>query len=747
MLGRQDVDKYSHGLYTCFNAIPLTQGGWTRRPGTVRLQQAKFNDKLARVFPFQYSVTQTYILEFGNLYIRFFTSHGVLTKAAQNVTAVTKASVAVLTYAGADTYANGDRVYLNDLAGMEQLNDREFVVTNVNTGANTFELYDSDGVAVNSTNYDAYVSGGTVNEIFEVVTTFTEAELAEIRITQSADTLFIFHPDHAPQKLVRNSALSWTLSTLTFTDGPYDIINTGSTTLTPSAATGSITLTASAVTDINSGLGFLTTDVGRSIRMKEGSVWGYVKVTGYTSPTVVSADVFLTLTNTSAKSSWRLGVWSTTTGWPTCGAFYDDRLVMAGADLYPQRLDASKTSNYTNFSPTATDGTVAADNAIAFTLNADDVNAIKWMVPNERALLAGTSRGEWQIKASALNEAITPTNISGKPSTRYGSANVAPVSAGKAVLFPQRAARKIREMAYVYTVDGFEAPDMTLLAEHVTRSGLIELAYQEQPQAVMWGVRNDGVFVGMTYERTQDVVAWHRHELGGTSNAAGTAIPVVESMAVVPAPDATRDEAYSVVKRYINGGVKRTIEYASKIWEQEDEQEDAFYVDCGVTVLNSPASATVKGLFPWEGQTLGCYVDGAKHIDVTVSNGKVTLERTGSVVTLGYFYNSDGQTMPIDGGSQDGSTQGKTKRISRVGFWLIDTLGLKYGPDADNLTELLVRRWGDTYGEPTGLFTGVARERFEADYGKLGQIYWRADGPFPATVLAVMPQFEVSDDS
>ena len=745
LLGRQDIDKYSRGLYTCFNAIPLTQGGWTRRPGTAYLHQCRHNDKLTRLFPFQYSTSQTYVLEFGNLYVRFFTSHGILTNTAQSITSISKAATGVLTKV-AHGYSNGTRLYLSSIVGMKQLAGREVVATNVT--ADTIDLYDSDGAAINTTNYDTFTSGNMAS-IYEVTTTFTEAQLAEVRITQSADTLFITHPDVAPQKLVRNSALSWTLSTLTFVDGPYDATNTTTTTLTPSAATGNgITITASAVTGINSDTGFLAGDVGRLIRMQQGTVWGYVRITTVGSTVSVTADVLSTLTSTAAKTNWRLGVWSTTTGFPACSTFFEDRLFFAGAELYPQRLDGSKTSNYLSFAPSLlADGTVAADNAIAYTLNADDVNAVRWMSPNEKGLLVGTSRGEWQVKASALNEALAPTNISAKPSTRYGSANIAAVSASKATLFVQRASRKVREFAYVFEADGFKAPDMTLLAEHVTRSGVTQLAYQEQPQAILWAPRTDGALVGFTYERDQDVTAWHRHELGGTSNAAGTAIPVVESIAVVPAPDETRDEAYMVVKRYINGGTKRYVEYMSKLWEQEDEQEDAFYVDCGVTIVNGSPTTAVAGLWAWEGQTLGAYVDGSKHIGVTVANGKVTLERTGTVVTLGYFYNSDGQTMPLDGGSQDGSSQGKVKRIHKIGFWLIDTLGLQFGPDTDSLTELLVRQWGDDYGEATALFTGVARERFEGGYDKLGQVYWRADGPFPATVLALMPQFETADDS
>lgn len=746
MLGRQDVKKYASGLFVCYNAMPYTQGGWTRRPGTAFLHQTKYNNRESRVLPFQYSVTQTYILEFGHQYIRFFTDHGILTRTAQNITGITRASVGVVTYSGSDTYANGDRVHISGIVGMTQLNNREVVVANVNTGANTFEIQDTDGNNINTTAYDAWVSGGTVAEIFEVATAFDETDLDDVRITQSADTLFILHPDFPPQKLVRNSALSWTLSNIAFLDGPYDTTNTTSTTLTPGAAIGTgVTLTASAVTGINNDTGFQSTDVGRFIRLREGSTWGYVLITGFTSTTVVTVTVVNTLTNTNAKTAWRMGVWSDTTGYPSCGTFFDDRLFLAGASLYPQRLDGSKTSAYTSFAPTDTSGAVAADNAVAFTLNADDVNAIRWMAPNEKGLLVGTSRGEWLVRASSLNEAITPTNISAKPCTRHGSEPVAPVSAGKAVLFVQRAGRKVRELVYVFEVDGFKAPDITLLAEHITRPSVTQIAYQEQPQATVWGVRSDGAMLGMTYERDQDVVAWHRHELGGTSDSTGAAIPIVESVAAVPAPDASRDELYMVVKRYVNGGTKRYVEYLTKIWETEDAQEDAFYVDCGWTTVG--AGTTITGLWHLEGETVGAYIDGTRHVDITITNGTATFDRSGTVKTIGYFYNSDGQTMPLDGGAQDGSAQGKAKRISRVGFWLVDTLGLTFGPDEDNLSEILVRQWGADYGTATSLFTGVVRERFEGDYDKLGQIYWRASGPFPANVLAVMPQFQVSDDS
>lgn len=751
MLARVDLEKRKNGLYTCFNAVPMVQGGWTRRPGSLFLKEVKFSNRDTRLLAFQYSVDQNYILEFGHQYIRFFTNHGILTQTAQAITAITKANPAVATYTGADTYANGDRVFISGVVGMTQVNNREFIVANVNAGANTFELQEwITGAAanVNSTAYDTYVSGGTVAEIFQVTTTFAEADLAEIRVLQSENTLYILHPDFMPQKLVRNSALSWTLSNLSFTDGPYDTVNQTTTTLTPAAATGVTDITASAVTGINGGSGFLSGDVGRLFRAQEGSTWGYGQILTVVSTTVVTVTVLSTLTNTSAKVNWRLGVWSGTTGYPKCGVFFDDRLFLAGPASFPARVDGSRTGLYENFSPSATGGTVADDNAVSRVLRSNDVNAIRWLADDEKGLFVGTSRGEWVVRPSTLGEALTPTNISSKRSTRHGSKDIEPVQAGKAVLFVKNDGKQLREFAYVFEKDGFLSPNMSILAEHIMYPSMVEQTYQENPQAIMWGARSDGVLLGFTYEREQNVIGWHRHELGGFSDAAGDFIPVVESVAVVPSPTGDRDELYMVVQRYVNGASRRYVELMTKLWENaSDEQEDAFHLDCGWTEVSSPADTTVTGLWHLNGETVTVYVDGKTHPDVVVTNGTATLQRAGSIVTLGYSYNSDGVTLPPEAGSQDGSSQGKIKFIPRIGFWLLDTLGLKYGKGFDSMTEILPRQWGDEMGAATPLFTGIFRGRFESDHDKLAQVYWRCDGPFPATVLAVMPQVQTSDDS
>ncbi len=738
--GRVDIDPYKAALGRCYNGVPIVQGPWTRRPGTRFVNQQKDQSKVGRVVPFQFSVTQAYILLFEENVIRIFKDNAIVTATPQNITAISKSSPATVTYSGADTYANGDPILITGVAGMTEVNNREFIVANVNAGANTFQLS-----GVDSTNYTTYTSGGTVAEIIEVTTTYAEADIPYLKFAQSADTLYITHPSYAPRKLTRTSHTTWTLTTITFLDGPYLSTNTTSTTLTPSAATGTgVTLTASAVTGINGGAGFASTDVGRLIRIKEGSVWGYVRITGWTSTTVVTVDVVNTLTNTSAKSTWRMGEWSGTSGYPAAVTFFEDRLFFAGCTDTPQRIDGSKTGDYENFAPSDTAGAVADDNAVAFTLNANDVNVIRWLADDEKGLIVGTVGGEWIVRPSASSEALSPTNIKATRPSSNGSANHQPVRAGKSLLFINRSKRKLRELAYVFEVDGFRAPDMTTLSEHITSPGITQLAYQQNPQSIVWSIRSDGVLVGFTYEREQQVLGWHWHELGGYSNAGGTAAPVIESIAVIPSADGTRDELWMTVKRYIDGGTKRYVEYMTQFDNEDIAQEDCVYVDCSL-VYDSTATTTITGLWHLEGQTVTLLVDGATHPTKTVSSGSITLERSGSVVQIGYGYNSEGETLRPEAGAADGTAQGKKQRTHRLMARVNRTLGIQFGPDFDNMHRPPTRAAGDDAGSAVALYTGDMEIDWEGDYTYENVIAWRCDQPLPATILALMPQLHTQD--
>lgn len=584
----------------------------------------------------------------------------------------------------------------------------------------------------------------------EIASSYDEADLPNLRFVQSADVLYLFHSECMPQKLSRTSHIDWSLDPIAPQDGPYLPTNTTDTTITPSATSGMITLTASSANGINDGIGFQSEDGGRLIRIKSGSNWGWAIVTAWISTTQVTAAVQSTLGGTSATKEWRLGLWSTMTGYPTVGTFYEDRLAMGGVRDYPQRLDLSRTGDYENFAPTDSDGTVVSDHALAFTLNANNVNAIRWLLDDEKALMIGTVGGEWPLRPSNLNEALDAANPpQAKRSTSYGSADVAPVKAGNAILFVQRAGRKLMEQAYAFENDGFRSGDLTELAEHISAGGITELAYQKEPDSIVWALRGDGTLLGMTYRREQEVVGWHQHVIGGRSDANGTQAKV-ESIAVIPAADGSRDELWMVVRREIGGLTARYVEYMEAPLSDDGAQEDAFYVDSGLTGIFETPENEITQLDHLNGETVQILADGASHPDREVVGGRITLDRAASVVQAGLAYDhlSAIETLNLEAAAADGTAQGKTKRITNCSIRFHRSLGAKTGPDGDLLDpvpELMFRDASTPMDEPTPLFTGDSFIAWPGGYEIEGRVVVVPVGPFPCTVTAIFPQLMTQD--
>jgi hypothetical protein len=743
LYGRPDIDKYKTGLQICLNFIPLVQGPIERRPGTVFLKEVKTSSASTRIISFEFSTTQAYIIELGNLYARFYKDNGAILSSTSTITGATQANPCVITDT-AHPYANGDEVFITGVAGMTELNDKYYLVANQAT--DSYELTDIGGTNINSTGFTAYTSGGTAAEVIQLTTTYATADLFQLKFTQSADVLYITHPSYPPRKLTRTSDTAWTISDITFVDGPFLNTNVETTTLTLSTTTGSVTVTASAVTGINGGDGFQTTDVGRQIRWKDpDGNWTYLTITARASTTSVTATIDGPDASAgTATTSWRLGVWSETTGFPSAVTFHQDRLVFGGGVDTPQRVDMSRTGDFENFAPTEADGTVVDDNGVTVTLAADNVNAIYWMADDEKGLLVGTVGGEWTVRPSDAGGVITPSNVQAKRSSGFGSANVQPERVGRALLFLQRAKRKLRELAYAFEDDGFRAPDMTLVAEHVTRTGVVELAYQAEPQSILWCVITDGTLVGLTYEREQSVIGWHRHVLGGYSDSGDTTHAKVESVAVIPNAAGSASELYMVVNRYINGGTVRYIEYLKPFWDADNDQADAFFVDSGLTYSGASAT-TLTGLDHLEGEVVSVLSEGATHPVRTVASGAITLNAATTKAHVGLAYTSDAKTLRPDAGAKDGTAQGKLVRIHRVITRFFQSLGGKMGPDENSLDVLHFREGGDAMDTATPLFTGDVEVEWDGAYSSDAHIFIRQDQPLPMTLQALMPQMDTQD--
>ena len=629
MAARVDFNKYPAGAATVKNMIPLPQGGLMRRPGTRFVAEAKDSSVKTRLLDFEFSTEQAYVIEAGNAYFRFYRNQGQIT--TNNITA----SIANGTFASDITSwadrssggtpaakiawnstlsamdldrsgggaahaeqqitnsisvdhilkfrvigAPGDKIKLRigtTTTGTEIVNDVEFAVgyhayTFTATGANFFIqfIYDENNKIVQIDDVSLLD-----NTALELDTPYATADLFTLKFAQSADVMYIAHGAKNPiYKLARTSHTNWSLIEVAWQDGPHLDENTVSgTTFTPAATSGvGVTITASATTGINGGDGFKSTDVGRLVRIQHGANehgWGVIVT--FTDTTHVVVDIKRAFNATTASSKWSLGAWSGTTGWPATVGFFEQRFAAARTKNQEQTFWMSQSADLENmrgdsFDPSTT---VEDDDALCFTLAAKKVNAIQWIDSGQNFII-GTAGGEWI--ATADGPVLTPTDVALKQHTTHGSADVEALRVGPATLFLQRSQRKIREFAFSFEVDGFRAPDLTILADHITRSKVTEITYQQEPDSLVWAVRTDGVLATMTYRRNQDVVGWARQQLGG-SFGAGHA--VVESITAIPGNDAAgqvrdsteRNEVWVIVKRTINGATKRYVEFFEGAFE------------------------------------------------------------------------------------------------------------------------------------------------------------------------------------
>ncbi len=780
LFGRVDVSKYGNAAETITNGVVQSHGGIYRRPGTKFVNEVRTSSDKCRLIPFEFNAEQSYCVELGDEYMRFYTDQGAILNANQTITGITQANPGVVTVT-AHPFSNGDWVYISSVAGMTEVNGKYYKVANKAT--NTFELQDIDGNNVNTTGYTAYTSGGTAASVVQIASPYDKDDLFEIQFAQTADVLYMVHKNYPPKKLSRTSNTAWTIANVTLIDGPYLPENVTTTTFDPSDVTGDISITASATTGINGGDGFQSTDVGRIIRIgyqadewtastayavgdvvrNSGNVYeaiqagtsagsggpnnegdnivdgtvtwkfiddggisyGYATITNIVSTTIVDVTVERTFASHSADTHWSLGAYSDTTGYPRAVAFFEQRLFFAGSKEQPQTIWGSKSGDFETFTPSALD-----DGSINVTIATDQVNAIRWLSPGN-VIAIGTAGGEFTLSSSNDQDAITPTNIRVVRQGTRGSYPTRPIRFDNRVLFIQYHRRKLREMVFEFATDSFVSPDLTILAEHISGAGFVEMAYQQEPDSVIWLVRDDGALVALTFQKDQEVVGWHLHQIGGTGVA-------VESVTAISGDG--YDEVWMIVKRTINSVTRRYVEVLQSKFDtaRGDAKADAFFVDSGLTYSGS-ATATLTGLDHLEGETVNIFANGSVYPNQTVTSGQVTgLSPTVTSAVVGLGYDTQITTLRPEAGGDDGTAQGRTKRVFETTFRFLDTLGAEFGLKDGTLDRVLFRSGSDPMDSSPPLFTGDKTVQMHGSWEEGGQVTVKQTQPLPFELSSVI---------
>jgi len=810
--GRADLDLYFSSVGNTSNWLLSVQGPLVKAPGSIFIQEVPDSTKKHRLIPFRARTDQAYQVELGD---------------------------------------------------------------------NTLRVYRDDGIILD---------GGVP---LEIATPWGEDDLGIIHAFQSADVMWLAHPDYPTQRLVRNADDDWAIDTYSPVWPPFQDLNTTDVVIQSSAETGTITLTASASveqigninvsptsaggaaddvtfeaatskiksqdsgfsqsagalagdnvtvsgTNLNDGTYtfvsyalisgtheievaealvnetlaveadsgliniliqrnagaaniFAADDVGRAIKLKEiigeyhdpwerdrtnsigniddydkgetcyndGSVYvnisgdsrsgyrkpihkegqrsdgkitweyrhdgeGYAVITGYTSPSQVSAQVVKRLpksVRTAGTKQWAFGSWSDKSGYPSTGALHEGRIFFAGTKDQPQSVWGSVSDDFESFQSGDED-----DKAVTFTLR--DADAIRWLA-SSNDLEIGTLGGEY-IADAKDGGVLRPEDIRVRRQSSTGSSPIQPARVGGTTVFVQRRGfsdngSNVHEFVFDFEfTNRYVTVDLNQLADDVGVSGITSMTYQNEPTRTLWVTTGDGFLWGLTLEKKQGVTGWQKVDLGG----------IVESVSSIPSDTEAWDELWVIVKR----GSKRFVERLEKPFDA-----NAVYLHSALRYTGTPITV-VTGLDHLEGELVSVVADGNVLESRTVVSGQVELDYSAAMVDVGLSYAASVSLLPVEGGSSDGSSQGKQRKIAQLNMKLQDAgVGLYYGTNPNRLQRHEIRNFNQNMDSAIPLFSGVTdRMNFEGSHTRDQGLIIEHREPFPCTIVAVYQKVEAN---
>lgn len=762
LYGQVDLEKYRSAVRTAENFFAQAHGGLSNRPGTAFIGEALGPD--SRFIPFQFNVEQAYVLEFNDRVMRVIMDGGLVMHTADTA----GAWAAAADYAVNDFVADGGVVY-RCLAAHTAAADNA-----PGTGADREAYWVQDAVLRVTTPYA--VADLPLLKFVQSADTFyfSHASYPPYTLSRTAHTAWtweeiVFKSTVDSPTNVAASASGFSGSTWEYGYKVSVTNKKGEESLPSEAATvsadppnnwnsdGVITITWDEMAgasqynvykNTNGYYGFIGLTEAGTTTFKDSNIEGdasdgpqgefdgfadlvddWAESTDYAVSDQVTVDS-VAYTCTTAHTSTSDDEPGAGTNWetywrgcyPGVPAFFEQRLVYGDTTDQPQTVWTSQTGIFNNFSVA---NPLKDSDGVEATIVSGQVNAVRHFVPLTD-LLVFTPRAIWKMTHGDSSDALTPSSVQNKLQGYRGCAQVPPLVIENTVLYLQRGARVVRDLTYDLVSDAYTGNNLTVLAEHLTRyHAIIAWAYQENPDSIVWAVRDDGVLLALTYMREHKVWAWSHHVTDGK----------FLDVCVLTGDDA--DETYFLVQRAVDGETKYFIERLAERLEDGD-RDRAWFVDCGLR-YEGDAATVISGLGHLEGKTVTGVADGSPLPDLVVKNGAVTLPAAASLVTLGLPYTATMETLNINVDSNGGTVQGGKKRISAVTLRFEDSLGGAVGPDADHLAPVLPPL-PTTWGTPPDLRTEDVRVPLRSAWNTNGRIVFRQTQPLPVTLLSWMPE-------
>lgn len=318
-------------------------------------------------------------------------------------------------------------------------------------------------------------------------------------------------------------------------------------------------------------------------------------------------------------------VWSDARGWPRTVVYHEQRRIYGGTRSLPATIWASAVGTEQNAIFTL--GNNNGD-AFSFRIKSQKPMSIRWM-SSKRLLALGTTGGDMVQFAKPFS----PSNVDFDRQTANQSKGIPPVEANSETFYVLRGGRKVHNLLYDFGSQGWRSIDIAFPSEHLTVGKIRSMAWSPEPDGIMWCALESGELIAMTYERAQEVIAWHRHPFGGTCR----------SVAVVH-----RDGVDQVSMVVQENGFWRLV----RLPATSTATPEAYpWIDIWARRTSPTPVNSIGGFINHEGREVRVMVDGKDAGRHVVSNGQVVVDEVGTVFEIGFDYIGRIKTNPYEGGA------------------------------------------------------------------------------------------------
>lgn len=754
---RADLSKYTNGLSLCENFIIRSQGGAYSRPGMRFIGEVNDSSRRARLIPFQFNTDQTYILVFEHLKVSVIRDGAFIIDSSTGdrfelLTPYTESELPTLGYTqSADVMTI---VHHNhNPANISRLDDDDWMIDAIDYSPSVTSPVFSSGSSVKAISRIELGSPATVTatahgfetgNLVSISGIVVEAGEGSYESLNGNNYLIVVLDDNRFE--LNGSSVSGSddytgtatatrqngINTVGEGEGSYEKTYTYIVTAVDENGVESLPSASVSITT-----GSLSTTAG--VRIQWGTVTGADYYRIYKDPSsntdiygwigdssTLSFDDFNTAPLTSDSPPEDRQPFLDDDEKPSTVTYYQQRQVFANTLNQPQTVFTTQTNNFKSLRVSSPS---KSDDGVTFTVSSRQVNEIRHLISLDSLVLL-TSGGEFRM-TEGQDMVLTPSTIGVRPQSYNGASAVPPVVIDDTAIYVQEKGTKLRDLNW--DGDKYSGNDLSIMAEHLFKNyNILEMTYADEPYGIVWCVRDDGVLLGLTYQREHQVWAWHRHTTDG------------EYESVASIAEDGRDSVYAVVKRTINGSDVRYVERIEKRYD--DESANVFAVDSGLSYDGEPVK-TFSGLEHLEGKTVVILADGVVVNGKVVSGGTVTLSRAASIVHIGLPYLPAIETLDLDSSSMVETLKTKSISVSDVTIETLDSRGGWIGGMREDgtyeMAEIKPRFNSDNYGA-IALKSYKASVRISPGWSKGGKLRIEQRDPLPLTITSIIPELDIS---